>query len=269
LRLSKIETSYALIEEKRAKNLKELLDLIRSFDKKYHYTAAWIDLSGQYVGRGKVIGGNHAKITDLKAAKTNAPLAITEPAKISVPKIFPSWFVSNLAVRIFNYIYFKKSHQKVLKHVREFLHPLDSAKNWNNIYGKSGLIQFQFQIPYNEEDFFYKVFNVLRENNVASFLGVLKSFGPSDPSLLGFPSPGWTLAVDFPAKRIDLIPKIQNLIEELIKINGRVYLTKDSILRAEDFNRMYFRIPEWKAIKNEIDPDNFWRSDQGRRLGLC
>jgi decaprenylphospho-beta-D-ribofuranose 2-oxidase len=269
LRLSKIETSYALIEEKRAKNLKELLDLIRSFDKKYHYTVAWIDLSGQYVGRGKVIGGNHAKITDLRAAKTNAPLAITEPAKISVPKIFPSWFISNLPVRIFNYIYFKKPPQKGLKHVREFLHPLDSAKNWNNIYGKSGLIQFQFQIPYNEEDFFYKVFNVLRENNVASFLGVLKSFGPSDPSLLGFPSPGWTLAVDFPAKRIDLIPEIQNLIEELIKINGRVYLTKDSILRAEDFNKMYSRIPEWKAIKNEIDPDNFWRSDQGRRLGLC
>ncbi len=269
IKLGRVETSYALVEERRATNLNELLQLVREFDEKYQHTVAWIDLSGEYVGRGKVIGGNHAKVCDLKERDKKSPLVPKKPRKISIPKFLPNWFISNLSVRIFNFIWFRKPLQKGVKHLRDFLHPLDSAKNWNNVYGKSGLIQFQFQIPYNEEEYFYTVFNVLKESKIASFLGVLKSFGPCDSSLLGFPNPGWTLSVDFPARRTDLLPKIQILIEELVKINGRVYLSKDSILMENEFRAMYQKIPEWKALKNQIDPDNFWRSDQGRRLGLC
>jgi hypothetical protein len=32
---------------------------------------------------------------------------------------------------------------------------------------------------------------------------------------------------------------------------------------------MYLKKCEWKEIKKEMDPDNYWQSDQGRRLGLC
>jgi decaprenylphospho-beta-D-ribofuranose 2-oxidase len=65
IKLNKIQSSYVIVEEKRARNLVELLDLVKSFDKKYLYTVAWIDLSGNYSGRGIVSGGNHAKISNL------------------------------------------------------------------------------------------------------------------------------------------------------------------------------------------------------------
>jgi decaprenylphospho-beta-D-ribofuranose 2-oxidase len=143
------------------------------------------------------------------------------------------------------------------------------VRNWNNIYGKKGLIQFQFQIPFSEELFIHNLLSVLKLNKVASFLGVLKSFGERDQSLLGFAAPGWTVSIDIPAKRKELIPIFQNLSKEIANIGGKIYLTKDSILLKEDFKNMYKENEEWKKIKNEMDPFNFWRSDQGARLGLC
>ena len=58
-------------------------------------------------------------------------------------------------------------------------------------------------------------------------------------------------------------------MQEIAKIDGRVYLTKDAILEKEEFNEMYKTHQEWIKIKSEIDPLKYWRSDQGVRLGLC
>jgi decaprenylphospho-beta-D-ribofuranose 2-oxidase len=269
IKLKKIETSYVLVDEKRAKNLNELFDLIKLFDNKYLFSVGWIDLSGKYFGRGKVLGGNHAKLNELNAKNKKDPLKIKKPGRFKIPNLMPSWFINNLFVRSFNYIWFRKPLQKNQVHIRKFLHPLDSVRNWNNIYGKKGLIQFQFQIPFSEELFIHNLLSVLKLNKVASFLGVLKSFGERDQSLLGFAAPGWTVSIDIPAKRKELIPIFQNLSKEIANIGGKIYLTKDSILLKEDFKNMYKENEEWKKIKNEMDPFNFWRSDQGARLGLC
>jgi decaprenylphospho-beta-D-ribofuranose 2-oxidase len=269
INLNKIETSYVLVEEKRAKNLNELFDLVKLFDNKYLFTVAWIDLSGKYSGRGIVSGGNHAKINELNAKNRNNPFKIKKPGRFVIPNLVPSWVINSLFIRIFNFIWFIKPLQKGPIPIRKFLHPLDSVRNWNNIYGRRGLIQFQFQIPFKEEHFINNLLLVLKQNKVSSFLGVLKKFGDSDPSLLGFPTPGWTLAIDFPAKRTELIPIFQSLSKEIANLGGKVYLTKDAILLKEDFKNMYKENEEWRKIKNEIDPFNYWSSDQGVRLGLC
>jgi decaprenylphospho-beta-D-ribofuranose 2-oxidase len=62
---------------------------------------------------------------------------------------------------------------------------------------------------------------------------------------------------------------LEKLDKDLIRVGGRVYLTKDSRLTKEDFKKMYPQYTDWLKIKNGVDPDNFWQSDQGRRLGLC
>ena len=250
-------------------NIEELLSLIKQFDKKYLHTVAWIDLSGKYSGRGIVSGGNHAKVNDLPSKFQKNPLIIEEPGKFTIPNVIPSFFMNYLFIKIFNLIWFVKPLKNGPVHIRKFLHPLDSVRSWNNIYGHKGLIQFQFQIPYKQEQFLKDTLHILHKNRVASFLGVLKGFGESDQSLLGFPNPGWTLAIDFPAKRVNLIPTFQKLTKQIVNRGGKVYLTKDSILKMEDFNNMYSKSSEWKKIKQELDPFNFWASDQGKRLGLC
>ena len=49
---------------------------------------------------------------------------------------------------------------------------------------------------------------------------------------------------------------------------GRVYLAKDSRLRAELVPVMYPRLGEWQAVRDRVDPDRRITSDLARRLGL-
>jgi decaprenylphospho-beta-D-ribofuranose 2-oxidase len=269
IKLEKIETTYVTVEERRAQNLKELVNLVSDFDARYKYTVAWIDLSGDYSGRGIVSGANHAKIESLSKKRQRKPNKIKNSKRVKVPDIFPSWFINKNTVTLFNLLWYKKPLVQGVKHIQPFLHPLDLVLNWNRIYGKNGFIQFQFHVPDQELQFIVKILELMKQHKVASFLGVLKKFGAADYSLLGFPSPGWTLAIDVPAGKIDFIEELKNQLSELIEIKGKVYLTKDSILSRHQFQKMYPDQKEWALIKKEIDPKGFWQSDQGRRLGLC
>jgi decaprenylphospho-beta-D-ribofuranose 2-oxidase len=114
-----------------------------------------------------------------------------------------------------------------------------------------------------------KILDLMKQHKIVSFLGVLKKFGAADKSLLGFPSLGWTLAIDVPATKRDFIKELQSQVSDLIEIKGKVYLTKDSILNISQFQEMYPNYKQWTSIKKEIDPKGFWQSDQGKRLGIC
>ena len=49
---------------------------------------------------------------------------------------------------------------------------------------------------------------------------------------------------------------------------GRVYLAKDARLRPDLLVAMYPRLPEWREVKQRIDPEGRIRSDLAERLGL-
>jgi decaprenylphospho-beta-D-ribofuranose 2-oxidase len=269
IKLERIETTYVTVEEKRAKNFNDLINLINDFDVRYQFTVAWIDLSGDYSGKGIVSGANHAKLKSLPKRKQKKPNKLRNPKKINLPDFFPSWFINKNTVTLFNFLWYKKPLVQGIKPIQPYLHPLDSVLNWNRIYGKSGFIQFQFQVPDHESQFIMKILDLMKQHKIVSFLGVLKKLGAADQSLLGFPSPGWTLAIDVPATKKDFIKELQSQVSDLIEIKGRVYLTKDSILNISQFQEMYPDYKQWTSIKKEIDPKGFWQSDQGKRLGIC
>jgi decaprenylphospho-beta-D-ribofuranose 2-oxidase len=85
---------------------------------------------------------------------------------------------------------------------------------------------------------------------------------------LGFPQRGWTLALDVPAAPGALGVLLDGLDDAVAAAGGRVYLTKDSRLRAELLETMYPRLPEWRAARAQLDPSGAMRSDMGRRLRL-
>jgi decaprenylphospho-beta-D-ribofuranose 2-oxidase len=269
IKLINVETSYVLVEEKRARNIEEIFDLLSEFDNRFLYTVAWIDLSGSYKGRGRVAGGNHATYSELPSKLKKNSLKINQPKKFQLPNIFPSKTINRFTVLLFNKLWFHKPLSNGYLNVRPFMHPLDSVKDWNRIYGKNGFYQFQFSIPFGSEKFIKSILMELKEFKMASFLGVVKKFGQSDKSLLGFPSPGWTIAIDIPADHPEVRKWLQQKYEELAKIGGKIYLTKDATLDSQSFNYMYPKSNEWRKIKLKIDPYNFWVSDQSKRIGLC
>ena len=97
---------------------------------------------------------------------------------------------------------------------------------------------------------------------------VLKRFGPGDDGFLSFPMPGWTLALDFPARTPGLAELLYALDDDVLAAGGRVYLAKDSRIAAGTLAGMYPRLQEFRDLRAELDPAGVMASDLSRRLGL-
>lgn len=266
LKLIPITNSFMTVREKRVSNLEEMLKELQIMDSSNLYTVGWIDLSGRFVGRGLVSGGNHSQNVDLKVSTNTRSNQLLSK---SLPPLPPINFINRFSVRAFNEFWFRKPLKEGLFHYRPFLHPLDAIADWNKIYGPKGFVQYQFVIPFGEEDFIHMVMFELRKTGVASFLGVLKKFGESNSPYLSFSKPGWTLAVDIPANLYGYQSLLDKFDSALCQVGGKVYLTKDSRLNKTHFQTMYPEYDSWRDLKQALDPGNYWRSSQGMRLGLC
>jgi decaprenylphospho-beta-D-ribofuranose 2-oxidase len=150
-----------------------------------------------------------------------------------------------------------------------YFHRLDAIAGWNRALGPRGFLQYQFAVPDGAEHILTQVLETVQNERCAPFLGTLKRFGSGAGGHLSFPLPGWSLAIDMPAGSPRLAPLLRRLDARIAAAGGRVYLAKDGSLGPETFSAMYGRLPQWQAIRAELDPAGVFKSDLGRRLGLC
>jgi decaprenylphospho-beta-D-ribofuranose 2-oxidase len=268
IRLMKVDIPIIYQEEVRVKNLTEMLSVLEELEERHPYTVGWIDLSGNYLGRGLVGAGRFASATDIENLRTFDYGFEKDSRGFALPFLGRMNFARNPAVRVFNEIWFRKPLKSGLVKFSKFMHPLDSIANWNNIYGKEGFVQYQLVIPEKNRECLHEILALLKAQKITSFLTVLKKFGKNGSGYLSFPIPGWTLAMDFSAESRNLAKVIERLDELVIKFGGRVYLTKDSTSTPDSIRLMYPDLEKWKNVKKKMDPTNFWISDQSRRLEL-
>ena len=96
--------------------------------------------------------------------------------------------------------------------------------------------------------------NLISNSKSSSFLAVLKRFG-QDESHFSFPMEGYSLALDFPINKENLL--LMNLLDEItVKYGGRFYLVKDSRMKKKIFESSDFRIKNFKAFREDNSSKN-------------
>ncbi|HWE54076.1 MAG TPA: FAD-binding oxidoreductase, partial [Acidimicrobiales bacterium] len=268
-----IETASIRVDSWRTDNLDQTMALMADRDRDYRYSVAWIDClaRGPSLGRSIVEFGEHARLSDLPAKRRDPSRALRfDPLdRLPAPPWAPSGLLNRWTVAAFNELWYRKSPKRAEGHIVSapfFFHPLDMVTGWNRIYGARGFLQYQFLLPDGEEEALRRIIEDLVEHRAASFLAVLKRFGPANPAPLSFPAPGWTLALDLPVNYGDLAGLLDQMDEVVVAAAGRVYLAKDSRVRPELLETMYPELPRWREVRDAMDPDHVMRSDLARRL---
>jgi FAD/FMN-containing dehydrogenase len=257
-----------LIEQEviRFANLEAFFKLAEESDLTHEYTVAWIDClaKGKQLGKGLFVRGNHAAKGALSPSRK-------EGKGLSFPIDPPFALINGPTLKLFNTLYYRKqmgerSHSTV--DYEPFFYPLDAIQNWNRIYGSKGFFQYQCAIPTEHateaiRDILQRISNA----GEGSFLAVLKMFGdvPS-PGLLSFPTPGATLALDFPNGGEKTLQLLASLDEVTRAANGRIYPAKDARMSSEDFKNQY---PSYTKLESFIDAkfsSNFWQRVTAQQL---
>jgi decaprenylphospho-beta-D-ribofuranose 2-oxidase len=271
--MKKVETSRLRVDTVRTRDIDETMAYLTDTDSDYGYTVAWSDClaRGAALGRSVITSGDFAALDDLPAKARADALAFNPAALASAPPVFPSGLLNRRTVALMNEVWYRKAPRRrtgELQTIAAFFHPLDGIRNWNRVYGPAGFLQYQYVVPFGQEDAVRRSFERISQERAPSFVTVLKRFGKADPGLLSFPMPGWTLALDFPARTPGLAGLLDWLDDLVQEAGGRVYLAKDARVSARMLERMYPRLEEFRKLRAQVDPGGMFMSDLARRLSL-
>ncbi len=260
IKLKKITSEYIYERKVVSKNLKETIEHFEKY-RNWEYIVSWVDMSAENLslGRGITYLGKH----------TNNKIIINKKDR-TFNIFFPSFFLNNFFLKIYNKLFFhlSKINKQRKIHLNQYFYPLDKIKNWNKLYGKNGFIQIQVLLKKkNILKNLTRLIEFFQINNKYSFITSLKKLGKKNNNYLSFPEYGYTIAMDikYSSNIEEFHKKLEN---ELKKINAKLYLTKDSLMRSNYFKSTYPELHKFKKIKIKIDKRKFFQSSQSKRLSI-
>jgi decaprenylphospho-beta-D-ribofuranose 2-oxidase len=272
--LQRVETGWIKQNTIVAPNLAAALELLVHHDGT-PYSAAWIDCvaKGQTLGRSLIHLGEHASKADVEVLAPGTPcLPPGRTRRLAVPFNLPQFTLNRWSVAAFNEIYFRKgmvaAGKTFLNEADPFFFPLDGILEWNKIYGRRGFLQHQSVVPTEHaHDTLGEILTRIARRGNASFLAVLKKLGPSSKGLMSFPSPGYTLALDFPLddKIFEFLDEIDALVTAA---GGRIYLAKDARQSHATFEAGYPNLQRFRDIRRQIGARDRIASRLSDRLAI-
>jgi decaprenylphospho-beta-D-ribofuranose 2-oxidase len=273
VRFKAVETSRLVVDTVRTADIDETMAYLSSTDQDYDYTVAWTDClaAGASLGRSVITSGDFATSMQIRYRDRARPLAFAPSSLLTAPPVFPSGLINRHTVAAFNEAWYRKAPRRrtgEIQTIGKFFHPLDGIARWNRAYGPAGFRQYQYVVPFAASDVVRRSLERISALRAPSFVTVLKRFGAGDPGMLSFPMPGWTLALDFPARTPWLAQLLGELDELVLEAGGRLYLAKDSRIPPGLVPRMYPKYEDFRRLRSEVDPGGIFSSDLSRRLAL-
>jgi L-gulonolactone oxidase len=258
IKLQHIPASQLTVEMVPYGNLNEFWQLADDSLATHEHTVSWVDCTamGARSGRGIFSRANWSS--------QGALVAHTDRRAISLPVDAPEKLLNSRTISLFNRLYYTAKRRNAgvaQQHYARFFHPLDAIENWNRLYGRRGLRQYQCVLPSaTMKDAIATLLAEVTRSREASFLSVLKTFGGIvSPGLLSFPLQGATLALDFPNRNGSPPPLFSRLDAIVLEAKGRLYAAKDGRIPKRMWTEGY---PKLDRFSMHIDPafaSDFWR----------
>ncbi len=258
LSLRPIGSAYLDTENLAFGGLEEFFALSAESAETWEHCVSWVDCAAgeRSLGRGIFMRGRHRDDGALRAHRDKGGL--------SVPLELPSFLLNRYSLGAFNALYHalgKRKQGLARTHYESFFYPLDAIRQWNRLYGRRGLYQYQCLVPpETAADAVAALLRRVAASGEGSFLAVLKTFGDKrSPGLLSFPREGTTLALDFVNRGAATLKLLGTLDEIVCQAGGRVYPAKDGRMPAAVFRQGY---PDWQRFAEQVDPgfsSDFWR----------
>lgn len=256
IRLKRVPGAAIAMERVRFSCLDEFFQL-SAHDEEYEYTVAWIDCLARAgrLGRGLFLRGDHAP-GPLTPATGSGP-------RMRIPLELPSGLINRVTLAGFNALYYRSqlrsSHRKTVPY-EPFFFPLDGIADWNRLYGRRGLLQYQCVVPEPAGRTITALLDRVARSRETPSLAVLKRFGTVEsPGMLSFPRAGITLAIDFANRGSSTLALLEQLDDVVGEAGGAVYPAKDARMSAASFRRFF---PGWRSFASHVDPkfsSSFWR----------
>ncbi len=255
--LTRIPSAFLDAETLPYGDLSEFWALAEESAARFEHTVAWIDAAARDAnfGRGVFSRANWRPEGALEVHNDrtwkNMPL--------DAPPL-----LNGFTVGAFNEMYYRRNKAKAgasVQHYAPFFYPLDAIHNWNRLYGKRGMFQYQCVVPPGAaRDAIASLLAEVTRSGQASFLAVLKTFGErASPGLLSFPRPGATLALDFPNRGKDTLALLSRLDAIVMEAGGALYPAKDGRIGPEAFRRSFPKWQEFLEHKDKCVNSDFWR----------
>lgn len=264
-RMSRVAAPWIRGESVRVPGIETLLEELERSSARWPFTVAWADClaRGTRLGRGIVYRGRWC-------APDEAPGGIPEPrGAVRVPCDLPAWVLNRRTVGLFNEAMYRAHGPRPRAGVQSpdrFFYPLDRLADWNRLYGRRGLTQYQCVLPrVAGPEAVRELLELLASRGACVCLCVIKNCGDEGEGTLSFPLRGTSVAVDLPVDggTQDLV---DTLNERVIEWGGRIYLAKDAFTRPAHFRAMEPRLECWTAVRRRWDPTLRLRSAQSVRM---
>lgn len=285
LQLKRVHSGRLRVRPIQTPTLEAMFDCLAARTGTADYLVGWVDCfaTGAALGRGIVHEANHLSAgEDPLGTITLGPEHQDLPGAVfGVPRSLVWRFLqpitNDFGIRWLNHAKYvlpetTERDGTFMQSHTAFAFLLDYVPDWRNAYGPGGFMQYQLFLPdHTARAGFREALALCQRRAVVSYLGVFKRHR-ADAFLLSHGLDGWSLALDFPVPRREperLWSLTRDLTRLVLDAGGTFYPAKDQVVDAESFARAFGeRLTRFRALKQALDPQALFASDQARRLGL-